>query len=449
MWGWFEWFVGVRQVVLSARLGWMMTMVQDSSAQVVASGRVPLPRVLRMFWVGSVIVFVLMVVVAWLEYKAGFDWYRWNPWSRWFLDLQEYPGTYKLLHTAAFFDSAPTPTNPDPKMVAYPPFGAVVMAPMYAAASPAAAYLALAALWIVAALWGVRKALVTEGISRMTATLFPASAALLLFPIPRLVHEGNIELVLWIFAALGTWAFLRGRDNWAAGLWGLAAAMKLYPIVLLMLLLPRRRYSAIMLGVITFVALTVLSLWWLGPTMSIAWHGALTGVFGYQGMRADEFSLRELAGNHSYFALVKVVAMVKHWSLAKATLPYYACGAVVMLVAYFGKLRKMPVANQLLALSVFMVSLPTVSYFHTLANLYAPLVVLMFVAIDAEKAGVELPGLTATIMVFVPLFTSWTVLTFQRVFLFAGLVQAMLLVGLFLCALQYPFAVDAGRRAEA
>jgi hypothetical protein len=281
----------------------------------------------------------------------------------------------------------------------------------------------------------------------VTATLFPASLVLLLFPILRLVIEGNIELVLWIFAALGAWAFLRGRDNWAAVLWGLAAAMKLYPIILLILLLPRKRYRAIGLGVATFVGSTVLSLAWLGPTMAIAWRGSLQNIFGYQGVRVGEFSLRELAANHSIFGLVKVVALVAHVPLSRLTLPYYACGAVVLGLAFFGKLWKMPVANQLLAVSVIMVSLPTVSYFHTLANLYAPLVVLMFVAIEAEKAGVRVPGLTGTMMMFVPLFASWTLFTFQHVFVFDGLVQAVLLAGLFLCAVEYPFTVG-GERTE-
>ncbi len=415
--------------------------VATESESVVASGRMPLPRLLRMFWVGSVVVFVLMLVVAGLERRAGFDPMRVSPWARWLMDLEEYPGTYKLLHTAAFFDSVPTPTHPAPNPVAYPPFAAAVMAPMYAAKSPEGVYLAVAAMWIVAAVWGVRRALMREGIGAVTATLFPASLVLLLFPILRLVHEGNIELVLWIFVSLGTWAFLRGRDDWAGALWGLAAAMKLYPIILLILLLPRKRYRAIGVGVLTFVGSTVLSLAWLGPTMGVAWRGSLQNVFGYQGVRVGELSLRELAANHSIFGLVKMVAVVGHMPLAKLTLPYYACGALVLLVTFFGKLRKMPVANQLLAVSVFMVSLPTISYFHTLANLYGPLVVLMFVAIDAAKSGVQVPGLKGTMMMFVPLFASWTIFTFQRVFVFDGLVQAILLLALFLCAVEYPFAV--------
>jgi hypothetical protein len=394
-----------------------------------------------MFWVGSVVVFVLMLVVAGWQRQAGFKKERWDPWARWFLDLEEYPGTYKLIHTAAFFDSMPTPTNPVPMPVAYPPFAAVVMAPMYAAKSPEGFYLAVAAMWIVAAVWGVRRALMKEGIGAVTATLFPASLVVLLFPILRLVHEGNIELVLWIFVSLGTWAFLRGRDDWAAALWGLAAAMKLYPIILLILLLPRKRYRAIGVGVLTFVVSTVVSLAWLGPTMGVAWRGTMQNVFGYQGTRVGEFSLRELAANHSIFGLLKVFVLQTQVPLSKVSLPYYACGALILALAFFGKLWKMPVANQLLAVSVFMVSLPTVSYFHTLANLYGPLIVLMFVAIDAAKAGVRIKGLTATMMMFVPLFASWTIFTFQRVFVFDGLVQAILLLALFLCAVEYPFAV--------
>ena len=81
-----------------------------------------------------------------------------------------------------------------------------------------------------------------------TATLFPLTVALVSFPIAGLVQRGNIELFLWIFAAAGTWAFLRGHENAAAVLWGLAAAMKLFPIVLLVLLLPRRRWRAFAVG---------------------------------------------------------------------------------------------------------------------------------------------------------------------------------------------------------
>jgi hypothetical protein len=221
--------------------------------------------------------------------------------------------------------------------------------------------------------------------------------------------------------------------------------MKLYPAVLLILFLPRGRWRAFAVGVAAFAGATALALWWLGPTMGVAWRGSLHNVFGYQGLRASEWSLRELAANHSAFGLVKLAAMMTGVPLIKLTLPYYALGAVAMGWAFFGRLWKMPVANQLLAVTVFMVMFPPVSYFHTLVHMYASLVVLLFVAIDAQKAGseragVQVRGLKLTVLLFVPLFAAFTLFLFPRVFVFDGLVQAALLVALFGCAVRYPFA---------
>jgi hypothetical protein len=176
--------------------------------------------------------------------------------------------------------------------------------------------------------------------------------------------------------------------------------------------------------------------------MGVAWRGSIHNVFGYQGIRASEWSLRELAANHSVYGLVKLAAMMTGVPLARLTLPYYACGAVAMGWAFFGRLWRMPVANQLLAVTAFMVMFPPVAYFHTLVHLYAPLLVLLFVAIRAERAGVQVRGLKLTVMLFVPLFAAFTLFLFPRVFVFDGLVQVALLVALFGCAVRFPFAVD-------
>jgi hypothetical protein len=408
--------------------------------------RTTLPRLLRRFWTWSATTFGMTLVLAWVEFRAGFSTGRWDPLLAPFIDLKEYPGTYRLLHTAAFFFNVPGNPLPYPLFspVAYPPFAAVVMAPMYAASSPAAVYLAVAAIALGVAVWAVRRALMREGIGGVTATLFPLTLVLMSFPIVRLVNQGNIELVLWIFAAAGCLAYVREKDDLAAVLWGLAAAMKLYPIVLLILLVPRRRYRAIAVGLATFVGTTVLSLAWLGPTIEVAWRGSLRNVFGYQGLRAGEWSLRELVANHSAFEVVKVVATIGGVSPAKLTLPYYACGAAVLGLAFFGRLWKMPVANQLLAVSVFMVLLPPISYYHALVHLYAPLLMLMFLAIRAERAGVRVQGLELTVMLFVPLFASFTLFTFPSFFLFDGLVQAFLLFVLFCRAVRFPFRLESG-----
>jgi len=424
----------------------MANTAQESSGCAATGGRVCLPALLRSFWAWSAVVFGLTLAVAWVQYRAGYPRARWDPLAAWFLDLNEYLGTYKLLHTSAFFFNVPGVPLPYPlySPVAYPPFSAVVMAPLYASSNPGAVFLILSALWLAVCIWGVRRALIGVGIDGVIATMFPLTIVAMSFPIARLVHQGNIELVLWIFATVGVWAFLRGRDDAAAVLWGLAAAMKLFPVVLLLLLLPRRRVRAFVLGVGTFVAATVLSLWWLGPTMEIAWRGSLQNVFGYQGVRVSEWSFRELVANHSVMTLVKLAAKLTGVPLASLTLPYYVCGALVLGLAFW-RLGKMPVANQLLAVSVFMVMFPPVSYFHALVHLYAPLLVLLLVAIRAERAGVQVRGLKGTVLLFVPLFASWTLLTVPRMLVFAGLVQAVLLVVIFVCTVKYPFEVD---RAE-
>jgi Glycosyltransferase family 87 len=404
-----------------------------------AGWRVALPGLLRMFWVGSAAAFVLMVLVGYVEYRMGFKQPHYNPLAGdRYQDLMEFPPVYRLVHTAAFFRGV------GDSRVAYPPLGAVVYALVYGTGHPIGFYLGTAALWLAAGVWGVRRELVASGISGVTATLFPLTVALMSFPIAGLLQRGNIELFLWIIAAMGTWAFLRGHENWAAVLWGLAAAMKLYPVIFLALLLPRRKWGTFATGLATFAGATVLSMAWLGPTMAVAWQGSLRNVFGYQGARVSQWTLHELMANHTVFGLAKFGAMVSGVPLAKLTLPYYACGALVMALAFFGRLWRMPVANQLIAVTAFMVMLPPVSYFYTLVHLYAPWLVLVFVAIRADRKGVRLPGLKLTMLLFLPLFASFMLFSFPRVMLFGGLVQAGVLVALFLCALEYPFEVPDG-----
>lgn len=408
-------------------------------------GRMQLPGVLRAFWIYSLAGFALTFLVGWMKYLSGQTQFNWDPLSDpVFGDLMEYPFTYKLLHTSAFFFNLPARPMPYPVFtaVAYPPFAAAVMAPLYAVAIPELLFVAVAVAWLSMVVWWVRGRLVRVGIGPVAATCFPLTLVLISFPIERLVHQGNIELVLWMFAAAGVWSFMREYDDAAAVLWGLAAAMKLFPIILLILLLPRRRWRALGIGIVTFVGTTVLSLWWLGPTIGVAWRGSLQNVFGYQGFRMGEWSLRELVANHSLIGLAKIAAMIVRFPMAKLTLPYYACGALVMGMVFFGRLWKMPVANQLLAVSTFMVMFPPISYYHSLVNMYAPLVVLGWVAIRAQQAGTCVRGLQGAILLFVPLFVPFTLLTFPTAILFCGLVQSVVLLALFFCALEYPFEVS-------
>jgi hypothetical protein len=381
-----------------------------------------------------------MVLVGYVRYRMGFPATNCNPlMGVRYDDLTQFLPIYRLLHTASFYSGH----------VAYPPLGAVVYAVVYGTGHPVGFYLWTAALWLTAGVWGVRRELMAAGIGGVVSTLFPLTVVLASFPLAGLLQRGNIELYLWIFAALGTWAYFRGYAAAAAVLWALAAAMKIYPVVFLLLLLPRRQWRAFGVGVATFVGATVASMAWMGPSIGVAWRGSLTNFLGFQSLAVTVWSLHELGANHSVFVVPKLVATMAGVPLSKVMLPYYACGAVVLVWAFFGRLWKMPVANQLLAVTVFMVLLPTISYFYTLVHLIAPLAVLVFVTLRAERAGVNIPGLRGTMMLFVPLFASFMLFTFPSVFVYGGMVQMVLLVLLFVCALQYPFAAveaEAGAR---
>jgi hypothetical protein len=154
-------------------------------------------------------------------------------------------------------------------------------------------------------------------------------------------------------------------------------------------------------------------------------------------MRVAEWKLRDLVANHSMFDLAKLVALMTDYPLAKLALPYYAVGALGMAFVFMKKLWKMPMENQLLAVSTFMVMYPPISYYHALVHMYAPLAVLGGVAIRARRAGVTVPGLKATMLLFVPLFAPFTVLTFPPL-LFCGVLQSLVLMLLFLRATEYP-----------
>jgi hypothetical protein len=378
-----------------------------------------------------------MVLVGYVEYRMGYPAPHYNPLGgARYEDLMEFPPVFKLVHTEAFFAGV------GGSRVTYPPLGAVLYALLYATGHPVRWCLGTAAAWLAVAVWGVRRGLIAHGISAATATLFPLTVALVSFPIAGLLQRGNIELFVWIFAAVGMWAFLRGQDDAAAVLWGLAAAVKLYPAVLLALLLPRRKWRAFAVGVGTFVGASLASLAWLGPTIGVAWRGSLENVFRYQGVRVGQWTLHELTANHSAMGLVKVAAMIAGVPLDRLTLPYYVCGAAVFAWAFFARLWRMPVANQLLAVTAFMVVLPPISYFYTLVHLYAAWVVLVFVAVRAETAGpdgagVRVPGLGAAMALLVPLFGSFMLFTYPRVLLFGGLMQAGLLAAVFACAVRY------------
>ncbi len=381
-----------------------------------------------------------MFLVAWLAARHGTPGQPWHPLGAPFPflgDLLENVPTFRLVHTPAFWTGSKAPA------LAYPPFGGLVLWLFYATGHPRLLYLALASAYLLPACWLVRRALLERGLAPWTALLFPLTVAAASFPIEGLLQRGNLELVLWTFAGSGVWLFLRGHEHGAAVFWGCAAAIKLYPILLVLLFWQRRRLGPALVCVASFASATAASLLALGPSLRSAWVGWLGNLSAYQHKRAAYWTLNELAENHSFFSWIKTAAMVAHHGVDGLILPYYLCGGLLFALLFFLRLGRLPVANQLLGITACMLLLPSVSAFYTLVHLYAPLLLLIVLALRSHRARVEIEGLRLTILLFVPVFACYAVFTFREVLLFGGLVQGGCLVVLLLCAAEYPFALPA------
>jgi hypothetical protein len=406
----------------------------SSYAESESGGVRALPAALKWFLLCSCMAPLLTAARAYVAYKMGVAEIGWNPLAdRLFGDLLENRPVFALLHTPDFF------TGRESAPVSYPPLSTVFLGGLYATGHPTAVYLTIAAVWLGAVCWAIRRRLIGYGLGALVATCFPVLLVAVSFPIAGLLQRGNIELFVWLFAAMGVLAYVSCRNVAAGILWGVAGAMKLYPLVFLLLLLTRRDVRAVLAGLSVFALASFAAIAYLGPTVAVAAKGALHLVFGYQGIRAGEWSMHELAANHSFFGLVKVAAVLLNRNPTFWILPYYLIGVALFLWLYTKRIARMPEANQLLAVTAFMLMLPPISYFYTLVHLYAPWLVLVFLYIRSSRDGVRIPGLKSAIFLFLPLFVSFTLLTYAKLLMFGGLVQAVVLYGLLACALQYPF----------
>jgi hypothetical protein len=242
-----------------------------------------------------------------------------------------------------------------------------------------------------------------QGFGRSQSLLFVGCTAFLSYPLLFEIQRGNIEFVVWLFGALGVWSFLLGRTSSAAIAIGIAASFKLYPIIFLGLFLPKKKYGGFVLAIFTLVVVTVLSLYGIGPTIAAAWrwNGEQMAAFSkyYVGAVAN------LGYDHSFFAVVKALTQAWHPDYFAWARPYTITMAVVSVALYFLRMWRLPVSNQVLALSVLSVTLAPVSYDYTLINLYPAFALLAVLAVEAQRKAAAISQLRLYMILFALIFT--------------------------------------------
>ncbi|MCR6482594.1 glycosyltransferase 87 family protein [Amycolatopsis sp. OK19-0408] len=222
---------------------------------------------------GAQVLALVALLVSYNDGRLRFPAYR--------VDLDVYRlGSAALLHGHALYGTLPPTGDGQLLLFTYPPFAAMVLAPLavlpYWAACLALTLLTLGLLALV--LVTVLRALGARCDWRRVGVLL--LAAEVLEPVLRTVYAGQLDLLLLALVVLDV---LVDTPRWPRGLLiGLAAAIKLTPAVFLLYFLLRRDTRAAVTSAVTFLAATALGFLLAGTDSVRYWTSALwdTGRVG-------------------------------------------------------------------------------------------------------------------------------------------------------------------------
>jgi hypothetical protein len=257
-----------------------------------------------------------------------------------------------------------------------------------------------------------------------------------------LFQRANIEGIAVLLTAAGILAVVR-RKWWLAAVFiSLAGAMKIFPLILLGLLLPKRRYREFAFGFVVVALATLASLAWLGPNPLEAQRHISEGLAWFQQAYAAHPALIASAPDHSLFPIVKLPVIVLFRTHPTHPVQFFlkvymVFAGVAGVALWAGVIRKQPMLNQILALAICAVLLPPVSYDYTLAHLFVPFGLLCLYACDLWRSGQEPPSsLRGCFILFAFIFTDMMYMTFKLQL--AGQFRAIALLLLLIAVLRLP-----------
>ncbi len=229
-----------------------------------------LPPSLRGFLMVSCLLTVasLLSALLWRSFGYGLPYssaYYFVPQDL-FQDFQGFRSRFFLFGTPAFFTKYPFEYAMYPAPLLFP------IAAFVHAQHPIRVFLIFTLGCVTAAAVLLYVALRSRGLERGSAGLFTAVVLITSYPVLFLLQRGNLEVLVWIPTTLGLVCFKRNYFTRAAMLFGLAAALKLYPLIFLSLLLIKRRYRDSIIALSVAVGVDVVALWKLGPTLHDAFH---------------------------------------------------------------------------------------------------------------------------------------------------------------------------------
>ena len=263
-------------------------------------------------------------------------------------------------------------------------------------------------------IFGLTTFLLAFQVRRMTTNKLPQAAIwftlLLGFPAWFLYNRGNIEVFVWLFMLLGLAAYLRRWNVVAALLFALAGSMKIYPTLFLLLFLPRKHYTAFAFGLVAVGVFSISAIADMGPSIRDTiqqMHVSANFLRDHNILALNRDAIRF---DHSIFALAKhiiyTIGLIQRPDSmsVEPTFPrllsiYSILAPLSFLLTYLLRLRKMPLLNQFLAISLLSILLPYVSYEYTLVQVYTMLgVVLLYLLSDVTSGAVALSQRRMTLL---------------------------------------------------
>ena len=218
--------------------------------------------------------------------------------------------------------------------------------------------------------------------------------------------------------------------------------MKVYPFLFLLLFLGNRRYKEIALSFLSAGLLTLASLAYITPSISYSWHGIGRGLKDYQ----EDVFMRIIAYaipyDHSIFTVAKrlyasIAPSLPHMRIAVDA--YLVTLALVGAVLCFGRMRHLPIVNQVLCLTLIQTFWPPSSFDYTLINLFIPFTLLTYSALEAPRQE----HLATMMLLLGSLMAGMTELIYRRAG-FGGQARACLSLVLLYFAVRFPIELTVG-----
>ncbi len=428
---------------LQEAVGDQKTVISPQSASPSISHRNPrkilLPLELRAFCASIIL---LAVICAISECIGHFYMHRPEPYNWPFIkfydniDVRCFIARFHYFHQLRFFSREPA-LEP---VFGYPAPGAVLYKFFYLAPHPIVFFfivsLSLLSLFVAT----LYRAMRAEGISLRTASIFLATAIVFSYPLWFEFLLGNLEIMAFLMIAAGVLAFLRGHSYMAAALFAIAGSIKIVPLIFLGLLVARKQYRQFLFAIVMVVGVTLTSLWLVYPNIAVSWRGINMGLNLFRDSYLLLFRSEEVGFDHSIFGAIKqfTLTFADSATTAHVLAIYTKVAALVGLLLFFLRIRKLAVINQILCLTLAELLLPPTSIDYTLLTLYVSWGLLLVVCLQAARQGRRIPGLLWVFLCFAVLMSPETEIIAAGQS-YGGQMKCFILLVLMGLALYFPF----------